>query len=253
MTSLVELERDVERARAKLTEDLATLRAPETFSEFTDDLKAEALDAKDALLAKAKAKAQSTFQEILDDLKARAAANPTAVFAIGAGIAWRVIQRPPIATALVGVGLYSLFNTAPSRTPYMDLYDEDRDGLRLGRGGPELGEMLSQAGDMAVAAKDKVQEWSGKAGTVAQRMGSDLVDKTTSLAEDVSERFETVKDVAAEAAQTAGRVARDTSATLQRTLSNDESRDTLLLGAAGLAVAAALAIASQRRLGDHEG
>jgi hypothetical protein len=39
-----------------------------------------------------------------DDVKARAAANPAAVIAIGAGLAWRLLQRSPIASALIGVG-----------------------------------------------------------------------------------------------------------------------------------------------------
>ncbi len=111
--SLHQLEREVEAARAKLAGDLSTLRSPTTYSEFTSDLKHEALDVKDALLDKAKSSVVSTIEDFVDDLKARAAANPAAALAIGAGIAWRLIQRPPIATALVGAGLFSLFRTTP--------------------------------------------------------------------------------------------------------------------------------------------
>jgi hypothetical protein len=98
--SLLEYERDVERSRARLTRDLAVLCSPETFASFTDDLKQEAFETKDALW---------------DDVKARAAANPAAVIAIGAGLAWRLLQRPPIATALIGLGLYGLWNTEPKQ------------------------------------------------------------------------------------------------------------------------------------------
>jgi hypothetical protein len=76
---------EVERSRAKLTQDLAVLCSPETFAAFTDDLKQEAFDTRDAFWEK---------------LKARAASNPAAVIAIGMGLAWRLIQRPPIASAL---------------------------------------------------------------------------------------------------------------------------------------------------------
>ena len=69
---------------------------------------------KDALVDKAKSGVQSTIDTFVEDLKARAAANPAAALAIGAGIAWRLIQRPPIATALIGAGLYSLFRTTPT-------------------------------------------------------------------------------------------------------------------------------------------
>src|SRR5687767_10900425 len=111
--SLHQIEREVEAARAKLAGDLATLRSPATYSEFTSDLKSEALEMKDALVDKAKSSVQSTFENFVDDMKARAAANPAATLAIGAGVAWRLIQHPPIATALIGAGLYSLFRTAP--------------------------------------------------------------------------------------------------------------------------------------------
>src|SRR5687767_15838427 len=95
--SLNQLEREVEAARARLASDLATLRSPTTFSEFTHDLKAEALGTKDAMVEKAKSSVQSSVQGFVDELKAKAAANPGAVLAIGAGIAWRLFQRPPIA------------------------------------------------------------------------------------------------------------------------------------------------------------
>jgi hypothetical protein len=47
--SLLEYERDVEQSRARLTRDLAVLCSPETFASFTDDLKQEAFETKDAL------------------------------------------------------------------------------------------------------------------------------------------------------------------------------------------------------------
>jgi hypothetical protein len=109
--SLNQLEREVEASRTKLASDLSTLRSPE----FTENLKQEAIDYKDALLDKAKAKAQSSIESLIEDVKARAAANPAAALAIGAGIAWRLIRHPPIATALVGAGLISLFRTPPAR------------------------------------------------------------------------------------------------------------------------------------------
>jgi hypothetical protein len=71
--SIFELE--VEEARSKLAKDLALLRSPQTYREFSADLKSEA---------------QSVVQRVLDALKARAAANPTAALAIGAGIGWRL-------------------------------------------------------------------------------------------------------------------------------------------------------------------
>src|SRR4029450_8159656 len=104
---------EVERWRAKLTQDLAVLCSPKTFAAFTDDLKQQAFDTRDASWEK---------------LKARAASNPAALIAIGAGVAWRLIQRPPIASALIGVGLFSLWKTTPT-TAY-DVTDKVLDPLQ---------------------------------------------------------------------------------------------------------------------------
>jgi len=108
--NLSKLEREVEIARSRLKSDLSVLTSPRTYASFKDDLKSEA---------------NSTFYNVVDGLKARAAANPAAALAIGAGIAWRAIERPPIAAALIGTGLMSpslptrkLSNISPrSRVP----------------------------------------------------------------------------------------------------------------------------------------
>src|SRR5688572_33339992 len=99
--SLQVLEREVEAARAKLAADLETLSSPRTVSEFKEEVKAEAIETKDELIEKAKSSATSTVQQIVDDIKARAVANPGAALAIGAGIAWRLVHKPPIASVLV--------------------------------------------------------------------------------------------------------------------------------------------------------
>jgi DNA-directed RNA polymerase specialized sigma subunit len=65
--SLNQLEREVEASRTKLASDLSTLRSPE----FTENLKREAIDYKDALLDKAKASAQSSIESLIEDVKAR--------------------------------------------------------------------------------------------------------------------------------------------------------------------------------------
>jgi len=131
--SLQAHEHDVERARAKLAGSLATLRNPATLSAFTADLKHEALATKDSLVGQAKSAAQSTLNGFVEDLKAKAAANPAAVVAIGAGLAWRFLRHPPITSALVGMGLYSLWHTNAVRAAggYQPYYlQEGKDRLR---------------------------------------------------------------------------------------------------------------------------
>ena len=111
------LEREVEIARSRLKSDLSVLSSPRTYAAFKEDLKSEA---------------NSTVNNLIDGLKARAAANPAAALAIGAGIAWRVIERPPIAAALIGAGLFSLFRTTPVKSsPFQqrDYFAEGRQRL----------------------------------------------------------------------------------------------------------------------------
>jgi hypothetical protein len=168
--SLQQLEREVEAARARLVSDLTILRSPASFSEFKEELKHEALDAKDALIEKAQSTVQSTVEGIVDDIKARAAANPAAVLAIGAGIAWRLIRHPPIATALIGTGLYSLLRTTPARNGSgreVDYFAQAKQRL-----GEQAGDLASAAGeqamDLAAVAKERALEM---AGTVTEHAG----------------------------------------------------------------------------------
>src|SRR4029450_14055418 len=88
--------RKVAARGAKLASDLSILRSPQTYREFGAELKSNA---------------KSAVQRAIDDLKERAAANPSAALAIGAGLGWRLIKHPPIATALIGAGVLSLWRT----------------------------------------------------------------------------------------------------------------------------------------------
>ena len=114
---LQQLERDVEAARTKLTADIATLRSPGTFSEFTHNLKQAALETRDNFIDDARTRTRSAIEEMVETVKEKAVANPAATLVIGAGIAWHLIRRPPVATALIGGGLFSLLRTDASARP----------------------------------------------------------------------------------------------------------------------------------------
>jgi ElaB/YqjD/DUF883 family membrane-anchored ribosome-binding protein len=225
--TLNRLERDVEAARAKLALDLATLRSPATFAEFKDDVKEQALDAKDALVDQIKTSARSTVRQLVDDLAAKAAANPVAALAIGAGVAWRLVQRPPIASALVGAGLFSLLRTP---TP--------------NGSGPGF---VAAAGEFADSATEKLHDWS----TQAQDAAASLREKTEFLAQRAAGALNDAQQIQSDVAARTAAMASRASAAVQDTLADDEVRDKALLGAAALAVAAALGIAYQRRGEDH--
>ena len=230
------LERDVEAARAKLVTDLSRLRSPAAFDDFTKG-------ATDTIVDQVKMRAQYAWQNVVDDLKAKAAENPAATLAIGAGLAWRLLRHPPIATALIGGGLFSLLRTSSVRiggSANADYVSHAKQRLRqqatdLGGGlvdrASDIGtELKTEAGaiteaikeksaQLADAATDKVQEWAANVGEAVR----DVPDQTASLARQV-----------------------------EQSAQNQDVRDNVLLGIAGVAIFAALGAAYQRRNIDYE-
>lgn len=238
------LERDVEQARARFADDLARLRSPANLTRLKHDLWADVRETKDEVVDKAK----DAAQRLVAELKARATANPLATIAIGAGLAWRLVHRPPIATVLVGLGLIGLARTTPSQRashPYMGLLDEDPILQRRG------GDLASHAEALADAAKEKVQDWSAQAGDAIRQTAGEIAERAASVAESASDALqgarhaarETAADVADRAVSAAARV----SQTMRDAVPDREDRDTYLLAAAAVAVAAAVGIAYQRR------
>jgi hypothetical protein len=257
--SLRQLEQDVEAARTKLGRDLLTLRSPDTTGEFTASLKQEAIAAKDALV-----------ETLIQDLKARAAANPAATLAIGAGIAWRLIRHPPIATALVGAGLVSLFRTPPAQ---LNGRTDPGDYLSHAKG-----RLMEQATGLAERAKDQAVAMTETVSEKVQETASDIRDRMQNASAQVtravkeaavdtqarasatwSETAETLRDGAqsarASAASASSRVVDAVDhwrAVGQDVISDPEPRNKLLLGAAGLAVVTALGLSFQRRFGTDQ-
>jgi gas vesicle protein len=210
------LEREVELTRAKFADDLARLRAPHTLAAFKDDLWAHARETKDGILA---------------DLKARAAANPVAVAAVAAGVAWRLFHRPPIATLLVGLGLVGLLRTSPQTRP--------------------LGDLTARVSAFADAAKQKVQDWSAQASQAAGDATAHIKETAAAVADRATEALrdagDTARDRVTRLADDAASVSDRAAASVRAAMPDREDRDNYLLGAAALAVAAAVGIALQRR------
>lgn len=229
---LNQLERDVEDARERLSGNLQRLRSPATISGFKDALWEEVDELRDQLVAKTKetvdvlvVKAKESVDELvvktkegagelvattqeavrdrawrfLADIKERAAANPAAALAIGAGLAWRLARKPPIASMLVGAGVIGLMRTNPQKS-YPGA------------------EMASRVGDLAVAAREKVEQWSSDAGEAVWQVARVTKSATDRGSEAV---YGIVQDA--------------------------EERDKYLLGAAAVAIVAAVGIAFQRR------
>lgn len=237
--SLLDHEHEVERSRAKLTQDVAALCSPQTFAAFTDDLKQQAFATRDAFWEK---------------IKARAASNPAAVVAIGTGLAWRLFQRPPIASALIGLGLFSLWKTQP-RTAYdasgrrLDYMQQSKEVLK-----EQAGQTFSAAADIAgkaqeaaaakgsevwEGAKEKMREVQAAVGGSVADTASKLKFSGEALLNDIRAKQHDVRDEIQEVATGAMDKVRD-----------DNTRNALLLGVAGAAIAAALGIACQKRISE---
>jgi gas vesicle protein len=219
------LEREVELTRARFASDLARLRSPHNLAEFKEDLWARARETKDGMLA---------------EVKARAAANPLAVAALAAGVAWRLFHRPPIATLLVGLGLVGLLRTSPSQADYAksdDFFDPQ--------------EWTSRASAVADAAKQKVEDWSAQASQAAREAKTRVAETASSMAERASDALhdagDTARDRMTRLADDATSVSDQASARVRAATPDRDDRDNYLLGAAALAVAAAVGIAFQRR------
>jgi hypothetical protein len=219
------IERDVELTRARFANDLARLRSPHNLAEFKEDLWAQARHTRDGVLA---------------DLKARAAANPLAVAALAAGVAWRLFQRPPIATLLVGLGLVGLLRTSPSPSDYAKAEDIFDPGLWPAR-----------ASALADSANRKVEEWGAQASEAARDAKAHVAEAAASMAERASDALhhagDTARDRVTRLTDDAVSISGQASARLRAAMPDRDDRDTLLFGAAALAVTAAVGIAFQRR------
>lgn len=235
---LQNLEREVRTARARLADDLSSLCSADTYSEFKQDLKHEA---------------GYTLQGMVDGLKARAAANPAAALTIGAGIAWRLIERPPIAAALVGAGLFSLWRTAPlgdHGDPNRDYLLEGKERLKEQVGDltesikdqaeEVAGVVKNQASEFAETAKEKVQQWTTATASRLNEQAASMANKASHVLDDARQSGAAVR-------AKVGNVVHENTLAVHDALSDYEARDKILLGAAGIAVAAALGIAYQRR------
>ena len=234
--SLRTREREVERARAKLTGDLAILCSPGIVADVTDSLKQQAIESRDRLWQK---------------LKAQAAANPAAVMAIAAGLGWRLMNRPPIATSLIGLGLFSLLRApAPPLDSNSSFLRQSAQSLKsqgeqlasaAGEKAAETKDTITAKGAEAWAlAKEKLDEWSADAAD--QLSDARLQAKRTSEAalESVLRQKNDLRDELVDGAAAAKAAFRD-----------QDTRNVILIGIAGVAVAAALGIAVQKRITEN--
>jgi hypothetical protein len=251
------LEKEVEAARARLSGDLATLRSPSIYSDFTGSIRQTALNTKNTLVDEVRNRTNSAVEDAIETLKGKAAANPTAALVIGAGLAWHLLRRPPIVTALIGGGLISLLRTpaAPTGKSTEEHLADAKENL-----GVQASEMARVAGRTAQQSADVVkakaveltEQVRGAAETVAGQTREFATAKLGDVSDQVrhfTERVAVVdKSDSPPHAEGSMPIAdrQDTGHDqLRRFMST--SKDSVLVGAAGLAIAAVFALTLQRR------
>jgi hypothetical protein len=232
---LDQLERDLQETRERLARDIDRLRSTETISGFKANLLAQVSETKDELVGKAKASVTAGMQDLWGEVRARAAANPAAALALGAGLAWRLLQRPPIASALVGLGLISLWRTDPQYpAPGADLAARSVELFNTVRAKAEVAgaDLHARTEQMHSAANEFMEGTAEAAG--------DALEASQNAMETIRRRGQEMLPVAADSARAAiGRIVELSPSV--------KERDQILLGAAALALAAAVGVAAQRR------
>jgi gas vesicle protein len=215
------LELDVVEARCRVKDDLANLRAPGV-ANLKRDLKRDLT---------------SSADDVLTNIKDRLTANPVATLAIGAGLAWRFVHRPPVASLLVGYGLYSLMRTDPSRPSAMSAY-----ATQAVEAGAALADRVTRAaGDAQSAAADKLGAVREAAAQTAQAVNANASQWADRAAQTASGTAEAVMQGATSARESVYRGAQAVQEAAHR------DKDTYLLGFAAAALAAAIGISAQRR------
>jgi hypothetical protein len=98
---------------------------------------------------------------------------------IGAGVAWRLLQNPPIATALVGAGLFSLMRTSPQPGARHMSDDEYLEQAKY--------RLKEQAGDLAVSARDHAADLAHVAKERATELAGTARARAAELADSAKE------------------------------------------------------------------
>lgn len=287
---LKSLERDVEEARNRVLQDIVALRSPGAVAGLKRDVSEQIGRTKDEWIGSARDAATSEVHGMLDGFKSRALANPLAVLAIGAGIGWKLKNHPPIMSALVGLGIYGLMRADPARparsvtwtrdtsravgaaardwrdsdtaAELADYAEEARARADHYRG--QAAELAGQAGDRVEdayeAASAKAAEWSAEASHAAERAaayGRRLARDASEAAHDALDRGRHVAEEAGDAVHRAYRYGRrrvhragEAGERYYHELADRTDRDKILLGAAAVAIAAAVGMAARNRLED---
>jgi len=237
--SLTQLEYEVEAARAKLATGLATLGAPRTLDQLRYAMRNDASQMKDRWIGAAREGVGDQLRDWMSVAKQKAAANPGAVAAIGAGLAWRLMRHPPVATALVGAGLYSLLATDRNERSFAERHRlEERAESVVAK----AHDLRDAATEMLSTSTEKIQDWASQ----ISETGGEVADAIKERVSRAADQGATTAHQALDSGQRLAESAAESLSAARRKLADEDAQDRILLGAAGLAVAAALGFALRR-------
>lgn len=229
--NLARLEMEVESARAKVAAGFALLTSEETLSNLRETVQTESYAAKDRLWEAGQKEVRSRVDALVEATKAKAAANPLAVAAIGAGVAYRLFRHPPVASVLVGAGLYSLLTTDSRQRPFIERYGLDDAADIMGARAEKAGEFVAETSHATV---EKTKELA----QLVRATAEDIAHEATDRLSDVKRHLSSEPNGAGNRTHYSAKAPKEISS---------QHADRALLAIAGLAVAAALGIAFQRR------
>jgi uncharacterized protein YdeI (BOF family) len=239
--SLRELEAEVEAARAKIATDVAILRSAAIRTQFVDSAQQDLHHLKDTAVSSAVELVRSKAADFVETLKAKAAQNPAAVLAVAAGIGWRIYKSPPIASALVGLGLYSLLKSKAEPTEYPMETAKRRAKEQIASAAE-----AARSGAVSVTSSivEKVDEITQPARDATGEIMSDVRGQLHDAQDVIAEKAKSAKGSLPASFANKGNSRSESSTRVDAT----QLRDTALLAFAGIAVAASVGLAWQRRL-----
>ena len=157
------------------------------------------------------------------------------------------MNRPPIASALIGLGLFSLWRTpgvpldkrssffqqsAQSLKTQGEEFATAAGGMAADLTAQAKGTVSAKGTETWEAAKAKVQKWNEDARAKAKTASDSVVDGLRRQQHDLRDEIA------------------DVTAAAKGSLRDEDTRNTVLVGIAGVAIAAALGIACQKRISE---
>ena len=107
--------------------------------------------------------------------------------------------------------------------------------------------MLKEPSDALDAVKEKAREFGSYAGDTVRQAAVEIREKTSALADQATALVYDARDATGDIMATAAAATKRASHAVSGALPDSDSRDAMLLGAAALAIAAAIGMSYQRR------